>query len=170
MMRAKNKILTVGLLAILSLVALLQVNNQSTIKNIDFHTISGETFDMQSLKGRPALITFWSTDCPSCIEEIPHLIELHQKYANQGFKIIAVTMEYTPPNQVVAMTEAKQLPYAIVLDPDSAIAHHFGDIRLTPTSFLINPNGTIEKHIIGSFNQAEMINLLDGWLISKTTG
>lgn len=165
-MRAKNKILAFVMLAILSLVALLQINNQTSVKNIAFKTISGQTFDLQSLIGKPVLITFWSTDCPSCIEEIPHLIELHEKYAKHGFRLIAIAMEYTPPNQVVAMTEAKQLPYSIVLDPDSTIAHHFGDIRLTPTSFLINPNGEIEKHIIGSFNQTEMIKKLDKWLAS----
>ena len=165
-MRAKIKTLAIVLLAILSLAGLLQINNQNSIKNIEFKTINGEKFDLQSLIGHPALITFWSTDCPSCIEEIPHLIELHQNYAKQGFRIIAVAMEYTPPNQVVAMAEAKRLPYAIVLDPESAIAHHFGDIRLTPTSFLISPDGSIAKHIIGSFNQSELIKLLDEWLTS----
>ena len=163
-MRAINKILAIGMLTILSVVALMELNNQNRLQNIAFKTINGEGFDLHSLKGHPALITFWSTDCPSCIEEIPDLIELHKTYANSGFKIIAVTMEYTPPNQVIAMAEAKQLPYAIVLDPDAVIAHQFGDIRLTPTSFLINPEGNIEKHILGSFNKDELIKQLNQWL------
>ena len=159
-MPVKNKIIVIMLVSIVSLMGLLTLNKPSGVENIEFKTISGATFDLQSLKGKPALITFWSTDCPSCIEEIPHLIELHQKYAKRGFKIIAVAMEYTPPNQVVAMTEAKQLPYDIVLDPNSTISHHFGDIRLTPTSFLFNPTGSIEKHIIGSFDQTELMQKL----------
>lgn len=166
-MRAKIKILAVVMVAILSLVALLPLNNAGNVKNIEFRTINGESFDLQSLKGKPVLITFWSTDCPSCIEEIPHLIELHQRYANRGLKIIAVTMQYTPPNQVIAMKEAKQLPYAIALDPDATLAHNFGNVLLTPTSFLINPNGEIDKHIIGSFNLEEMIHKIDAWLAIK---
>ena len=164
-MRIKNKIIIAALIAVLSFIALIKINHHNSIKNIEFKTINGSILDLQSLKGKPVLISFWSTDCKSCIEEIPHLIELHQKYTKHGFRIIAVAMEYTPPNQVVTMSEAKQLPYSIVLDPDAAIAHHFGDIRLTPTTFLINPAGEIEKKIVGSFNQHEIMQKLDTWLI-----
>lgn len=163
-MSGKLKIIGFLLMLISSVLLFTQTQKQASFDNVSFKTIQGEMFDLQSLYGKPALISFWSTDCPSCIEEIPHLIELHNEFAAQGFKIIAVAMDYTPPNQVVAMADARNLPYTLVLDPESVIAKHFGDIRLTPTSFLLSPSGAIEKHILGPFNIQEIKTLVAQWL------
>lgn len=163
-MSGKLKIIGVLVILISSVLLLTQTQKQASLDNVSFKTIQGETFDLQSLYGKPALISFWSTDCPSCIEEIPHLIALHNQFSAQGFKIIAVAMDYTPPNQVVAMADAKKLPYTLVLDPESIIAKHFGDIRLTPTSFLLSPSGAIEKHILGPFDIDEIKTLVAHWL------
>jgi thiol-disulfide isomerase/thioredoxin len=49
------------------------------------------------------LVTFWATTCPSCIEEIPHLIDLYRELNPKGLEIIGVAMAYDPPEQVRAM-------------------------------------------------------------------
>ncbi|MFM8340850.1 MAG: TlpA disulfide reductase family protein [Methylomonas sp.] len=139
-----------------------QFNIKQSPQDIEFRTISGESITLNQLKGQYVLVTFWSTDCPSCIEEIPHLTELNNKYNSNKLKIIAVTMDYTPPNQVLEMVKAKNIHYAVALDPDSKIAMTFGDIRLTPTTFLLNPKGEIESHIIGLFDLTEMEKRLNG--------
>jgi len=117
--------------------------------DVAFMTITGEKILMQELQGHPVLVTFWATDCPSCIREIPHLIELHQDYVRQGLRIIAVAMYYDMPSRVVALSGAENLPYSVVLDPQAELATAFGDIRLTPTSFLIAPDGSIVMHKTG---------------------
>ncbi|MGZ5000744.1 MAG: TlpA disulfide reductase family protein [Methylomonas sp.] len=121
-----------------------------------FKTIKGETISLTELKGKPVLVTFWATDCPGCIEEIPHLIALHQQFASSGLTIIAVAMPYDPPNQVLATANAKQLPYAVALDPNSDHTKAFGSVQLTPTSFLIDRNGVIVMQKIGIFDLSTM--------------
>jgi len=88
-------------------------------------------------------VTFWATNCASCIKEIPQLIELYQRYHSKGLEIIAVAMSYDPPNHVLETSKALQLPYPVALDMQSENAHAFGDVSLTPTTFLIAPDGTI---------------------------
>lgn len=124
----------------------------SIAPNAIFKTIKGESIALADLKGKPVLVTFWATDCPGCIEEIPHLISLHQQFSPQGLTIIAVAMDYDPPNHVLAMAEAKQLPYAVALDPTADHAKAFGNVQLTPTSFLIDRNGMIVMQKVGVFN------------------
>lgn len=129
-----------------------------------FTTITGQNITLTDWLGKPVIITFWATDCPGCIEEIPHLIELYNQFHPQGLEILAITMYYDPPNHVVEMTQAKQLPYFVALDLKAEHAKAFGDVRLTPTSFLLAPDGTIEMHKIGVFDLEDMKNRIENLL------
>lgn len=115
----------------------------------------------QIQKQRPVLLTFWATDCSSCRKEVPHLVDLYHQYHEKGFDIIAVAMSHDPPNRVWEFVRAKQLPYKIVLDLDSKVAQAFGDVRLTPTTYVIAKDGRIVFHKIGEFDVAKMRALIE---------
>ena len=123
---------------------------------VSFKTIKGDNIELVSLQGKPVMVTFWATDCPGCIEEIPHLISLFQQYKSSGLTIIAVAMYYDPPNHVLAMADSKQLPYQIALDPSGTLARAFGNVQLTPTTFLIDKSGDIVMQKVGVFELSDM--------------
>lgn len=112
-------------------------------------TLDGRTLTLEQLRGKPVLVTFWATTCPSCIEEIPHLIELYKDLNPKGLEIIGVAMAYDPPEQVRTLAQQRQIPYPIVLDTQAHIAREFDNVRLTPTSVLISPQGRIVHYRIG---------------------
>ena len=124
--------------------------------DVSFTTITGKKIALKDLRGKPVIVTFWATDCPGCIKEIPDLIDLYTQYHKQGLEIIAVAMYYDPPNHVVTMTEDRQLPYNVALDLKAEHAHAFGDVQLIPSTFLIRNDGLIDQKITGAFNPAEM--------------
>jgi len=111
--------------------------------DISLQGIDGKELRLANYRGRPLLVTFWATTCAGCIREIPHLIELYRELAPQGLEIIGIAMDYDPPNLVLAMRDARRIPYPIALDIHAEAARAFGDVRLTPTSFLIAPDGRI---------------------------
>jgi len=118
-------------------------------------TLDGRHIDFTHNK-KPYLVTFWATTCPGCVAEMPHLIELYNDYKSRGFDIIAIAMSYDPPDQVAAMRKAKQIPYPIVLDIDGQLANAFDEVRLTPTSFLIGPNGRIVQQTLGEMDMIDL--------------
>ena len=124
--------------------------------DVTFTTLEGEKLNMGELRGRPVLVTFWATTCPGCLKEMPHLVELYEELGNAGFELVGVAMSYDPPNRVLELTAERQLPYPIALDLDGALAAAFGNVMLTPTSFLIDPDGRIIKHKIGEMDMAEL--------------
>lgn len=123
---------------------------------ISFKTLQGHSFELKALTGKPLLVTFWATDCKSCLEEIPHLLQLHRQFGTSGLTILAVAMPYDPPNRVLNLAQTQALPYEIALDPSGSIARAFGDVKLTPTSFLIDRAGKIVMHQVGKFDLADM--------------
>ena len=159
----KNKISAITVILILLGFAALYFNNAAVNQapNISINTIDGEKIALSSLKGQPALVTFWATDCPSCIKEIPHLKAIHADYAAKGVNIIAIAMKHDRLDHVIAMTENKKLPYKIALDPTGDVAKAFGNVRLTPTTFLIGPDSTIAMQKLGAFDEKKMRQRLD---------
>jgi peroxiredoxin len=120
--------------------------------DVVFTTITGKQVALRDWRGKPSVVTFWATDCPSCMLEIPHLIDLYRQFHPQGLEMIAVAMAYDPPSHVVAMTRDRQLPYHVALDLHSAHALAFGNVQFTPTTFLIDPEGRIAEKSVGVFD------------------
>ena len=119
-------------------------------------TLDGQTLTLEQYRGKPVLVTFWATTCPSCIEEIPHLIELYRELNPKGLQIIGVAMAYDPPEQVRAMVKQRQIPYPIVLDTQEHIAREFDNVRLTPTTVLISPEGRIAHYRLGLLDMPKL--------------
>jgi peroxiredoxin len=144
-------------------------DNANSYQQQQFTTITGATIKLSALLGKPVIITFWATDCPSCIAEIPHWRALYQRYHPQGLEIIAVAMYYNPPSHVVSMTQAQQLPYPVVLDLHGQHAHAFGDVQLTPSSFLIAPDGSISFSKIGKLDFTDLQSRIENDLSYSST-
>lgn len=138
--------------------------------DVTLKTIKGNRFALEELRGQPVLVTFWATTCPGCMKEIPHLIELHQAFHQRGLEIFGVAMAYDPPSHVVEFTEARQLPYRIALDVQGEVAQAFGDVMLTPTTFLIAPDGRIVMHKVGQFDTDKVRSKIESMLNQSRTG
>ena len=158
---ASRFILVVALLSVIAFVSITLLNRIPTkAPDVIFTTITGKKIALEALRGKPVIVTFWATDCPGCIKEIPYLIDLYTQYHQQGLEIIAVAMYYDPPNHVVTLTEDLQLPYNVALDLKAEHAHAFGDVQLIPSTFLITPDGSVALKKTGVFDPAEIKTLL----------
>lgn len=101
-----------------------------------------------NLPKKPILVNFWATSCPSCIAKMPAMAHLKTELGDR-FEIISISMDYDPANQVDAFVRANPYPFNFIKDTDGALSKAFGDIKLTPTTFLIAPNGNIVYRKIG---------------------
>ena len=159
----KNKIISVFLIAFVAILLFLSLQTNS-VKNLNLITISGEKITSQQLLGKITLINFWATDCPGCINEMPGLIETYNQYKDQGLEVIAVAMYYDPPSRVISFTKNNNLPFPVVLDTNKEIINKFNNVKLTPTSIILDKNGYVINTIIGEidFNEfnKNLINLL----------
>ena len=67
-------------------------------------------------------------------------------------------MSYDKPSHVLSMRKARNIPYPVALDIHGAAAQAFGNVRLTPTSFLISPDGRIVSQKIGEMDMPRLRN------------
>ena len=128
---------------------------------VTFTTLEGKPIVLESLRGKVVLVNFWATSCPGCIKEMPGMIETYRQYKNKGFEIVAVAMSYDPPNYVLNFVQTRQLPFPVALDIDGAHARAFGNVQLTPTSFIIGRDGGVLEKKIGELDFIKLKALLD---------
>lgn len=126
-----------------------------------FTTLEGKSISLDELRGKIVLVNFWATSCPGCIKEMPDMVETYNQYKGRGFEIVAVAMSYDPPNYVTNFVKTRQLPFPVALDVNGAHARAFGDVQLTPTSFIIDKNGRILEQKLGDLNFTKLKALLD---------
>jgi peroxiredoxin len=136
------------------------LNSKQAAPTLSFTNLQGNKTSTQSLQGKVYMVNFWATSCTTCIKEMPQMIASYEKFRPQGLEFFAVAMSYDPPNYVLNFTETRQLPFQVVLDVEGKIARAFGDVKLTPTTFVIDKQGKIIKRYVGEPSFVELDLLL----------
>jgi peroxiredoxin len=138
----------------------------SAAPSVAFTTLQGNSFSTEDLKGKVVLVKFWATSCVTCIAQMPDMIANYNDLSSRGFDTIAVAMDYDPPQYVKNFTESRNLPFKVVMDSTGEIAKAFGDVKLTPTAFLLDKNGNIIKRYLGNYDKAAFLQTVNKALAS----
>jgi len=123
--------------------------------------LDGSKTSTQALQGKVVLVNFWATSCVTCVAEMPQLVQTHQKFNARGYETLAVAMSYDPPAYVVNFKETRQLPFKVAIDNTGAVAKAWGDVKITPTTYLVNKRGQIVKQYVGEPDFAALHQLID---------
>lgn len=134
---------------------------KETVPIVTFKTINGEEITTASLQGKVVLVNFWATSCGPCKEEMPQLTATYNKYKANGLEVVAVAMSYDQPQQVQHYAKDYALPFKVSLDSDGKLASAFGEVKVTPTTFLIDKHGHILKRFTGILEFPALHKLLE---------
>lgn len=126
-----------------------------------FVLLDGSTTTTADLKGKVTLVNFWATTCVTCVKEMPSLVSTFNKYQSKGFETVAVAMSYDQPAWVLNYAQTRQLPFKVALDNTGDIAKSWGDVKLTPTTYLVDKQGRIVKRFVGEPDFAALHNLIE---------
>ena len=140
----------VGLASLSTVLALWGCSGAQTAPNTTFVLLDGSQQTTADLKGKVTLVNFWATSCVTCIAEMPQITATHNKYKAQGYDTLAVAMSYDPPSYVVNYAQTRALPFKVAIDNTGAVAKAWGDVQLTPTTYLVNKRGEIVKQYVGT--------------------
>lgn len=148
-------------LVLLGVAGVYTFSQRPSAPDVSYTTLQGETLTTGQLRGKVVLVNFWATTCTTCIKEMPHLVSTYNKFAMRGFETIAVAMAYDPPSQVKTYTERNALPFKVALDANGDVARGFNNVRLTPTTFLIDKHGKIVHKYLGKPDFKQLHSVLE---------
>ena len=133
----------------------------SVAPNANFVLLDGSQIATADFKGKVLLVNFCATSCTTCVAEMPKMITTYNQYHAKGYEMLAVAMSYDPPSYVVNFAQTRQLPFKVAIDNTGAIAKAWGDVQLTPTTFLLDKKGVIVKRYVGTPDFTELHALIE---------
>jgi peroxiredoxin len=108
--------------------------------------------DLAGYQGKVVLLTFWTTWCVACREELPGLDRLHQRLADKGFTVLSVCVE---PSTAMVSGYLRHHPvsFPVLIDQNGAVADRY---RLSgfPASFILGKDGAIRHRHLGYGNES----------------
>ena len=121
----------------------------------------GSELSFEGTRGRVTLVNFWATWCAPCKKELPDLIELHKAYGDRGFAVVGVATDRTPnaADLVGEFVRKYAIPYQVLISTQE-MEDSFGNVRMMPTSFLVNRDGKIVQTLVGIRTKAQFEELI----------
>ena len=126
-----------------------------------FVLLDGSSKRTSDFTGKVTLVNFWATSCVTCVGEMPKVIATYDKYHARGFETVAVAMSYDPPSYVVNFAQTRKLPFKVAIDNTGNVARAWGEVQLTPTSYVLDKHGQIVKRYVGEPDFAELHQLIE---------
>lgn len=143
-----------GIVLALLLTVLAPVSAQS----FDFQDLQGQPQRLADYRGKWVLVNFWATWCPSCLEEIPDLVALHNAHKDRDLVVLGVAMESTRVS-VNELAAKYNINYPLVMG-DYRIAAQIGEVKVLPTSYLYAPNGELATYQAGGLTRKSVENYI----------
>ena len=126
---------------------------------------------MSGLRGKVVLVDFWTYGCVNCVNTLPHVVKLQEKYGNKGLVIVGIHTPEFPfeksASNVQAALKRHGITYAVAQDNESATWNAYSN-RYWPAQYIVDQSGKIVFQHDGE-GQYEQMDRTIGQLLNKSS-
>lgn len=125
-----------------------KAENADTVKleRLSYDAFKSRLTVPKASNARFTLVDAWSTTCGPCMENFPHLVEMHQKYGAKGLRVVSLSLDDNSDDKAIATAEKflrdkKATFLNVLLDEEFGVGFDKLDINAIPAVFLFGPDG-----------------------------
>lgn len=141
------------------------------VPDFQLEDAQGRVFRLSQFEGSLVFLNFWATWCPPCIEELPSMDALNQRFKAKAFNMLAVSVDDSWAEISRFRSRLSRAPSFLILhDPEKFVANQLYGTEKFPETFIIGPDRRLLRKFEGSvaWTQPELVELLQGYIQSKT--
>jgi peroxiredoxin len=122
------------------------------------YSLDGDRVALSSFTGDVVLLNIWATWCPPCVIEMPALQRLHEQLAEDGLRVVAVSVDAAPGvigafgregGDVRRFVADLGLTFTVLHDPSAGIESRY-HVNGLPTTYVIDREGRIFRKVLGA--------------------
>ncbi|MET0728692.1 MAG: TlpA disulfide reductase family protein [Acidimicrobiales bacterium] len=132
-------------------------------------TLDGGAFDLADHRGRWVVVNFFATWCTPCLAEHPELVAFEADHTATGDASVVSVLFDDQAEDARTFFEERGGRWPVVLDDDGTVGVAYGVARV-PESFLVAPDGTVVRRLVGGVTAAEIDHILGQYAASAAEG
>jgi peroxiredoxin len=118
-------------------------------------SLTGETFQLSSLRGEVVLLNFWATWCAPCEAEMPILEDRYQTFLGSGFRVLGVNADDEKTATIETFLKRVPVSFPILLDPGLTVSDLYR-VRGLPTTYVIDREGVVRAVQAGYLSDGQL--------------
>ena len=121
--------------------------------------MDGKQQSLADYRGKWVVVNYWATWCPPCQEEMPDLVEFHERHKDKDAVVIGINYEDIGHDQLAAFVESFMITYPIWRS-DPVATTPLGAVPGLPTTYIISPDGTPLARQVGPVTVEHLENYI----------
>ncbi len=133
-------------------------------------SIGGGDVSLSDFRGKWVFVNFWATWCGPCVVEMPMMNNLYKELKDEGFDMVAISVDKNDAADVQAFVDEHKLDFTILHDRDNSIMKMYG-VTTLPLSYIISPEGHVIAQSLGAreWDNPVMIQYIRDLMAGKIT-
>lgn len=147
--------------ALLGPLALQSGSGAAGLLSTIFPDLDGQARRLLDWKGRVTVTNFWATWCAPCLEEIPLLVSLREKYRSRGVEILGIGIDH--PTKIREFAANYRISYPLLIGDARAleVMRQLGNqAGVLPYTVVLDRSGAIVHRKLGAFQEGELDGIL----------
>lgn len=130
--------------------------------DFELTALDGETVKLSDYRGKKVILNFWTSWCPPCRAEMPHMQTYYENQAEtDNAEILAVnlTTDDRGLDKVTGFIEEYNITFPIPMDKKGEVGALYQAVTI-PTTYMIDTEGRVQNKIVGPMDE----NLMEDYI------
>jgi thiol-disulfide isomerase/thioredoxin len=129
-----------------------------------FETFAGETATLADYAGRPVVVNFWASWCPSCVAEMSAAFLPAQQQLGDQVAFLGMNIQ-DERSRALELVEETGVLFDLAEDPDGALYTALGGLGMPFTAFVSADGRILDVHN-GPLTEGQLVDKINEVLLS----
>jgi peroxiredoxin len=131
-----------------------------TAYDFTVNDLDGNPVSLTDFRGQPTVVNFWATWCAPCRIEMPVFQDAFERHQDDGLVILALNQAEQAAVAGDYFYDEMGLTFTPLLDEKSEVATRYGSYSVLPSTYFIDPEGTVVAIHRGPLTEGQLAGYL----------